>query len=60
MLFLHEIFFDYTYPSMSDPWWTLYALNQSLYSFLIENVIVGGVQVVATALAAILIDRLGQ
>ena len=39
---------------------TIFNAAKTEMSSLIENVIVGGVQVVATAIAAILIDRLGQ
>ena len=39
---------------------TIFNAAKTEMSSLIENVIVGGVQVVATAIAAILIDRLGR
>jgi len=39
---------------------TIFQAAKTQLNSLIENVIVGGVQVVATALAAILIDRLGR
>ena len=39
---------------------TIFNAAKTSLNSLIENVIVGGVQVVATAIAAILIDRLGK